>query len=212
MEYWISLHERFTQNIDLIDYSCPKLTRVFFLIADFVAMNFSDKKDNSFPWYKKLLTFSIALIMIGALCRIQHWPYGKEMFITGFGMLLIGFFVRFLGKKEKDLGAYLEIISVILFVVHSVMSALKLPYNSIVRSAFFVCVIVYLVKYSLSKWKDRAEEKFTFSRFLFILGAFTIILGAIFKIQHWPGSTVLLSVGLCFGVFYIVLQLFSSDK
>ncbi|UCG28315.1 MAG: hypothetical protein JSV24_02855 [Bacteroidales bacterium] len=50
---------------------------------------------------------------------------------------------------------------------------------------------------------------------VFILGAIFIMLGALFKIQHWPGAAKLLIGGLAFqivGLVMIIWKILTTDK
>ena len=46
----------------------------------------------------------------------------------------------------------------------------------------------------------------------FMLSLSVIIIGAIFKIQHWPGAEILLSIGLLINLIYIIIGLIEVYK
>ena len=50
---------------------------------------------------------------------------------------------------------------------------------------------------------------------VFILGAIFVMIGALFKIQHWPGAAKLLIAGLVFqivGLAMIIWKILTTDK
>jgi hypothetical protein len=53
-------------------------------------------------------------------------------------------------------------------------------------------------------------RKVTLTRFM-MLGTLIVIIGAIFKIQHWPGGNLLMSIGLLLGVILLVVY-YKSDN
>ena len=50
---------------------------------------------------------------------------------------------------------------------------------------------------------------------LFLISSIVIIIGALFKIMHWSGASILLTIGLLSEVLVVVmliLKLFNDDK
>lgn len=54
--------------------------------------------------------------------------------------------------------------------------------------------------------------RFRLYKFALILSLVATITGAMFKIQHWPGSSLLLSIGVFTSLIYIVIGLFEIYK
>lgn len=48
-----------------------------------------------------IYALSFALVIGGTLFRIQHWPYGNFMIVTGLGFVALWFAVEFLFRKRK---------------------------------------------------------------------------------------------------------------
>jgi uncharacterized membrane protein AbrB (regulator of aidB expression) len=47
---------------------------------------------------------------------------------------------------------------------------------------------------------------------LFVLAAILVIIGALFKVMHWPAATLLIELGLGLGVFMLVIELSTMKK
>ena len=55
-------------------------------------------------------------------------------------------------------------------------------------------------------------NKFKMYKFSLLLSILVIIIGAMFKIQHWPLASYLISIGLLISLIYIVIGLIDIYK
>ena len=61
----------------------------------------------STKWFQRSSIF-VPFILIGALFKIQHYPYVIELFAIGFGGLTLSYGLHFLDKKNKIFLDYLK--------------------------------------------------------------------------------------------------------
>ena len=47
---------------------------------------------------------------------------------------------------------------------------------------------------------------------IFIISAILVVIGALFKVMHWPGATLITEIGLGLGVFMLVYEIHTLKK
>ena len=57
---------------------------------------------------------------------------------------------------------------------------------------------------SIALFFETKQGKY-FKNFIIGLGASVVLLGALFKIQHWPGAGIMLTVGMCTEAFIFAM-------
>jgi hypothetical protein len=146
---------------------------------------------------------SLAIILIGTVFKILHWPGSAYLLAFGFLVVCAVFFplavyVNYKDtKKKKNLILHLSVLtSGILYMLGVVFkiehwpgggSLLSLGYMS------FVLLVIPILLYSRFKRADQKKDK----RIL-LLGALSLvifILSGLFKILHWPGVSLLMPIG-----------------
>jgi hypothetical protein len=60
--------------------------------------------------YVKYILIGFAIILIGVLFRIQHWPYGGLLIFMGLSAVLFAYFVRFLNKNNKGFIDFIKVL------------------------------------------------------------------------------------------------------
>ena len=60
--------------------------------------------------------------------------------------------------------------------------------------------------------EDQLEREPKQINIIFPLTAGFIIIGAVFKIMHWPGAVIIIIAGLLIGCFGVVLEMFNGNK
>ena len=65
----------------------------------------------------KLTLGAIALLLIGAMFKIMHWPFANEMLIVGFGSMAGFYTTHFFNKPEKELLDYGKVLFVFLIII-----------------------------------------------------------------------------------------------
>ncbi|MDO4191032.1 MAG: gliding motility protein GldL, partial [Bacteroidales bacterium] len=60
-----------------------------------------------------------------------------------------------------------------------------------------------------NKWYNSQAGQRTVG-IVYSLGAAVVIIGALFKIQHWPGASVILTLGMCTEAFLFTIGVFEK--
>lgn len=92
----------------------------------------------------KLLGISIALICVGALFKIQHYPGASMIMTAGMGSIVIFYLVHFLKKRSKVIQDYTKMLFVWLLPTGAMLQILHFPYGMEV-SLFTSVTLIYLV-------------------------------------------------------------------
>lgn len=146
---------------------------------------------------------SLALITIGALFKIQHWPGAGILLTLGFFFLGTVFMPSALWvmKKESKLKGpvFIYIISVIgslPFIFGFLFKIQHWPGAGILLTlGFSILTGILLPALLITKLLDKDSRHL---RLTYIIGYFALsnyLIGSLFKIQHWPGAAIMLVLG-----------------
>jgi hypothetical protein len=172
---------------------------------------------------KTIGMLAMALMAFGALFKIGHWPGASIMLTVGFFFTTIVFFPAFLyivykeGNNKKNaplfilglLGGVLFMIGV-LFKIQHFPGASILIFSGLGTIDFLLLPLIIILKTKTS----------TINKTVFTLGLLSLMVfltGLSFKIQHWPGASMLLTVGsitlvLLFVPIFYSLEVAKSKK
>ncbi len=169
-----------------------------------------DKNYKTMKNFMKIFgVLSPALLSLAALFKIQHWPGGSVMMVLGFFFLCFFFlpssvYVLYIENKSSKKHLLMQLsglISSIIFLIGILFKVQHWPGASILISSGLVLIaFVFLPSLVFSKISDdKGEGKKT----AYLLGLFAgvfYIAGYMFKMQHWPGASVLILIGLILSV------------
>jgi GldL N-terminal domain len=159
---------------------------------------------------KTPLRISIAIIFIGVMFKIMHWPYRDWIMTTGFSLVAILYPFRFFKKEQKKILDYAKLFFVVSWAIYGIFSILHLPYKmgfEIARSVSFIFWIVMEgVNYLTKRERKEYRVLHIVSYVLVSISAALIFIGALFKIMHWPGAGPMLVVGLSLAVVWFLLD------
>jgi hypothetical protein len=169
----------------------------------------------------KILTLPIRIALVilvfGALFKLMHWSYAKELMF--FGGILIGtlYSIRFLNKKEKTLLDYVKLSFVFLWLFSYLVQVFHLFSISYI---FEICLLILFVwwffKEGIFYFKNRKFKKNGFAKVLYyiILGLalLSLFFGFIFKIQHWPYGAQLFVSGVLLLNTILILDYFIIER
>lgn len=164
---------------------------------------------------KKILTLPIRIaliiLIIGALFKIMHWPYYKELMLIGALSIGVIYVVRFIYKKEKTKLDYAKLALVILWLFNylsQVFHLYNIPY--IVDICIVVLFFWWFIEEGFFYLKNR---KFKTSKiikvvyyFLIGLTVFLLLFGTLFKIQHWPYGSLMFTLGILLLCLILILD------
>jgi hypothetical protein len=146
---------------------------------------------------------SLALLALGTLFKIFHWPGAGPMLVVGFALLCFFFFPAAVYTNNKEGGSKGNpslngsiLIGGILLMMGILFKVMHWPWaGPLLVLGWFLILFVFLpvLLYIKIKEATTAGEKR-----IFILGVIALIVFAastLFKMMHWPGAGPLMIIG-----------------
>lgn len=146
----------------------------------------------------------LALLAIGVIFKIQHWPFADALLIAAWAFLCASVLVRLAkgsAHSRNTLGRDLILLGLISAWF---LQVLHWPGKGLAW-AIMATGVVLAVR---AKWRDyiptrsdvrgntpHAGERYPIA-WLFGGGTVLVVLGTMFRIMHWPYATAMLVVGL----------------
>ncbi len=149
---------------------------------------------------------SLALITIGALFKIQHWPGAGILLTLGFFFLGAVFMPSALWVKKKEAKLkgpvciyIVSVIGCLPFIFGFLFKIQHWPGAGILLTlGFSILAGILLPALLITKLLDKDSKHL---RLTYIIGYFALsnyLMGSLFKIQHWPGAGIMLILGAVF--------------
>lgn len=148
----------------------------------------------------------ISITIIAVLFRLMHWPNSMYLFLIGLGGIFILYPIRFYLKKDKVVLDYIKLIFVELFCFTrfiKIHHLLKIDTLEIITDIIGIIWILFEIFNFINNIKPEYKPilpKFNFN-YIFAL---IILLGAIFKLMHWPYANILLVIGLILLALFLI--------
>ena len=155
---------------------------------------------------KTMKTFglvSMAMVTIGALFKIQHWPGASILLTLGFFLLATVFIPSALWvlKKESKLKGSLFIYILAIFgcVVFTFGFLFKIQHwpgaGMLLTIGFLFIGFLMIPAMLITKLRNPEEKNLHTAYIIGALSLMFFLTGDLFKIQHWPGAGIMLVVG-----------------
>ncbi len=153
------------------------------------------------------LRVALAVVVVGLVFKIQHWPMAMALVVTGASAIVLLYPFRYAAKSEKTFLDHVKLGLAILWPASVVFQQIHWPYAKVIGLLASAFGLVWITQAGVAEfWTD--EQRSSPSRWsvaLFALGLVLVSVGTLFRIQHWPFSTVLLIAGLgCCGAWAVV--------
>jgi hypothetical protein len=163
--------------------------------------------DKTYRTMKKLMKITgliaPALLGIGSIFKIFHWPGAGPLLVLGFFVLCFFFLPTSIyilyqeTKNKKNVFTYVSgFLAATLYSAGVLFRVMHFPFGQeLLFAGVFIAVLIFLPVLFITKLKgvERSSEK---SSIIVGLIALTILLiGFVFKIMHWPGAGILLVLG-----------------
>jgi hypothetical protein len=162
--------------------------------------------NNTYRFMKSIMkisgVISPALLAVGALFKIHHWPGAGPILVLGFFLLCIFFLpsaIYVLYKENKGkrfflylfgLLGFLPLMAGILFKVQHWKEA-----GILLTVGFAATVFLFLPTLLYVKIKDSERKDLNTVYIIGVVSGMIHILGLLFKLMHWPGASLLFFVG-----------------
>ena len=163
------------------------------------------------------LRFALVVLIFGALFKVMHWPYSKELMFVGAIAIGVMYTIRFFYKKEKSILDYGKIAIVLLWIfsyLANVFHLFSVPY--VFEICFLILFVWWFFKEGMYYFKNRKIKKRGFINTVYYiligLAAFAIFFGVLFKIQHWPYGSELFVIGILVFNTILILDYFLFEK
>ena len=99
--------------------------------------------------YFRFVMISSSFIVIGAICKIESWPYSTQVFIIGYIGILLSYFLSFLEKQNKKRLDYMKLSWVILsysVYIFKLLDILKGDYKNVLTFLLWLIIIDFLIE------------------------------------------------------------------
>jgi hypothetical protein len=153
-----------------------------------------------------------AMLGIAALFKIMHWPGAGILCILGGISLAFVFMPSALTvlwketkSREKIFLYVTAFLAAMFFIAGVVFKIQHWPFAGIILSlAAMTGVFLFIPALVVDMLRNEPDRSGKTVSVLFAVLLACYILGILFKVQHWPGSQILMITGLA-GLFFVVL-------
>ncbi|MCF8296312.1 MAG: hypothetical protein K9J13_02105 [Saprospiraceae bacterium] len=165
---------------------------------------------------KSPLLISIGILLIGILFKIQHYPYADWIVSIAFTSISVLYIFRFVNKKKKTLLNILKLVLVVSWSINGIFTLLHLPFGYIFGLISSVSFIAWFWLEGFAYFGNRnskdSNPMLNISNWIYSISAILILVGAFFRISHWPGGILLLISGLILAFIWFVFEIFDIKK
>jgi len=162
--------------------------------------------NNTYRFMKSIMKISgvtaPSLLAVAALFKIQHWPGAGPLMALGFFLLCIFFLpsaIYVLYKENKGKRFFLYLFGFLSFLPLMAGILLKVQHwpgaGILITIGISVIVLLFLPTFLYVKIKDSGRKDLNLVLIIGVVSGMIHITGLLFKIMHWPGGSLLLTVG-----------------
>lgn len=156
----------------------------------------------------------ISITIIASLFKLMHWPYSMYLYIIGLGGIFVLYTFRFFLKKDKTTLDYIKLIFVELFCFTrfvNIHHLLKIDTLITITNIVGLIWIVFEIYNCMNGIKPKYKPILPNFSANYLFGLI-IIIGAIFRLMHWPYANALLITGLILMSVYFIYDSFKSKS
>ncbi|MBU2946267.1 hypothetical protein [Zobellia uliginosa] len=166
---------------------------------------------------KTPLRISIAILLLGMLSRIFHWPYASETIFVAFTAILLLYSIRFWKKETKVFIDGVKLVMVVSWALNGIFRVLDLPFTLLFQILIAISFITWFIMEGTAYFLDEdRRQKNNMARVLWnlamVVGALAIIAGSLLNMLNESYAIPLLAVGITIIVAYILKDVFAVDK
>ena len=159
--------------------------------------------------FRQPILIGIALFILYALWRLQHWPGQGILLYTSLGLILVFYPLRFWFKPVKKVEDYIKLLLVISFVVSRYLQLMHLP-------GAFTASIVFAMSFVLWFINDLFQIRWSriknWPLFLgYLLSAAAITTGAVLKLIGLNSADAFLVAGFILLFLLFTFALFNGN-
>jgi hypothetical protein len=144
----------------------------------------------------------ILALVLGTLFKLEHWPYANQLFLLSWLLTLLALLMRLITQGFQppvDIARDTFHFGVVSLIV---MRVFHLPGKGYALGLMVLGGLAVL-------WHERrsylpgANERW-YRPWLFTSALVLVVVGVLFRIQHWPHSSLLLVAGLSAGAAWMI--------
>lgn len=157
-----------------------------------------------------------SLTILSWLFKVMHWPYDNYLGLVAAVILLIFYPLRYMDKENKELLDHVKIALALLVSANGIFHLEHLLYFQLATLALFGFWFFhegfFYLPIKLDFWNQQENQENVLDDFsadnkpapynykvdwIYATGIILLILGAGFKLLHWPGADEFIIVGVC---------------
>ncbi|MBK8498389.1 MAG: hypothetical protein IPL52_06115 [Flavobacteriales bacterium] len=160
---------------------------------------------------RTLRSIGIALLLVGFLFKVMHWPGATMSLISGCLTIACSIALTFIRKGNSlSAGEVIRPIGGLLLLVTSLMHSLNVPGGTLAFYGSVLLVAATLLSdrthIDLPRLSDLRAPVLLFAGLALVVGGF------FFKAMHWPTAGIQIAVGLACGTIWTLLPKRSAPK
>lgn len=159
------------------------------------------------------LKLGVALVIVGMLFRIQHWEYANQILISGILVMVLGYGYDLFRKEKRGVFDFIKMGLVVLMAIGYVANLLHRSIPPLLAEAAYYAFWGFLLLVGwefLTRGKQGTEAKIT--AVVYGVSVCLILVGVVFKIQHWEGGTALIIGGTVLSALWVLLSPYLGKK
>ena len=161
---------------------------------------------------------SLATIGLATIFKLLHWPGASIMLVLGFVLLSFIFFPATLMANFRKTGRkkpFLNILAAIGGIALMMGILFKIQHwpgaSVLLGSGWTILLIIFLPLWLIIYARESKNKNRTLIYSIGVFGVIIFELSTLFKIQHWPGSGIMMMVGAILLVA-VFLPLFTYNQ
>ena len=159
----------------------------------------------------RLIKLSFSILIVGVLFKIMHWPFTQVIMTIGFGMIVLLYPIRFYLKQPKRVIDYVKLVLAICLPINTYLNLFHLQSHFLLPILSFSSFILWLILELYDSYKNIESKDFKIFPFgiLSVIVLF-ILVGAFFKLSHYPYANYILIFGFALLTVYFLIDTFKS--
>jgi len=166
----------------------------------------------NFYKFNRLTKVGIAGLIIGALFKILHWPGANLILLISFIWVSVSHFIHFVQIRPKRTIDYAMLLLVVSFMLYQAISIFHWPHRKTALFLFAGAALFFFLSYLFSSIESNQSKTSLSIAIAKTLSSISIIIGALFKILHWPGAQIMLITGMLGFALVVIYQTFQTEN
>jgi hypothetical protein len=162
-----------------------------------------------------IFNFGIGIFLLGILFKYLKNQYAVDLIVFGLTVLLLGYSIKFIGKKEKKFVDFLRLFVLISFCSFIASKLYNGSYSGTLKTVFVFGLYSWLLiegSKLIRSLFDFSTKRKAFLNSLFLFAILSAILGIVLKYLKVHHHEYAFFVAVIFGVFWFLFSLLKKEK